>query len=61
MWLRSWLMETGFLDAESEGSIAFWRWDYWNAHMAALIRADERRRWEGKRARTRAKWGEAAG
>jgi hypothetical protein len=43
---RQWLVRKGWVDAETEGGIAFWRWDPWNAKIAKEL---ERERWEAKR------------
>jgi hypothetical protein len=59
--LKLWLVRTGFVDAESEGAIAFWRWDFWNSKMRALIIQAERQQWERKRAEAISRWGEGAG
>jgi hypothetical protein len=32
------LVTLGFLDAEEDGGILFWRWDPWNAKMATALR-----------------------
>lgn len=58
--MRERLIRIGFLDAESEGSLLFWRWDYQNARQAAWIRDFEQKEWERKGERTRAKWGEGS-
>jgi hypothetical protein len=59
--IRRRLVEIGFLDSESEGSILFWRWDYYNARLAAHIREVERRISDRKRDATHDRWGETAG
>jgi hypothetical protein len=41
-WLRDWLIETGFVDSLTDGGLAFWRWDPWNAHMRAELKRIER-------------------
>lgn len=60
-WMRERLIRIGFLDCETEYSLLFWRWDYWNAHQAAWIRDFEHKEWEKKRAGARARWGQGAG
>jgi hypothetical protein len=59
--LKRKLAEIGFIDAENEGGIAFWRLDFWNSKMRAQFIAHERREWERKRAEAIARWGEGAG
>lgn len=58
-WRRR-LVRIGFLDAESEGGVLFWRWDYKNARRAAWIREHERKVSDAKAEATRARWGETA-
>jgi hypothetical protein len=60
-WLRHRLIRIGFLDCEDEGSVLFWRWDYYNARAAACLREHERKAWERKRDAARDRWGETAG
>lgn len=59
--LKEWLFCVGFYDAEHEGGLAFWRWDFWNSKMRAQIIAQERREWERKRAEAVSRWGQGAG
>lgn len=58
--LVEWLVDVGFLDAPAEYFELSWRWDFWNAKLAAKYREDEQRRWEAKAAAARARWGEGA-
>jgi hypothetical protein len=59
LWRR--LVRMGFLDAETEMSEVFWRFDFWNSNARRWFREQERQAWERKRAWARAKWGEDAG
>ena len=36
------LLEIGFLDAEGDGGLLFWRWDFWNAWTRTELRRQRR-------------------
>lgn len=35
-WLRELLLAIGFLDADSDGGLLYWRWDFWNANTPKM-------------------------